>query len=95
VGIEPNQRPARGIIYKPHQEQQMAEFKLSIETDDPEVFLKAIVLAGHCLDMTGEWAEAVNSEISDMGNNLINAIDLLTQCANDYAQYKLEKNQND
>jgi hypothetical protein len=72
----------------------MANFQLSIDTDDPEIFLKALVLAAHSLDMTGEWVEAVNSQTSDpcMGHDLTEAIQLLTRCTNTYAQYKLEEN---
>jgi hypothetical protein len=73
----------------------MAEFRLTIETDDPEMFLQGLVLGAQSLDMTQDWAEAVNSENSDLGNNLICAIDLLSVCSSDYAQYKLKKNQND
>lgn len=89
MGIEPNQRPARGI-YKPHRGQPMAEFKLSIDTDDPEIFLKALVLAAHALDMSPLFAEAVNSGVPDMEYDLSGAIDLLTRCANGYAEYKRE-----
>jgi hypothetical protein len=72
----------------------MAKFKLSIDTDDPEYLLKALTLAAHALDMTQEWVEAVNSQPSDpcMGHDLSEAIQLLTRCANTYAQYKLEEN---
>jgi hypothetical protein len=74
----------------------MAEFKLSIETNDPEIFLKALVLAAHALDMSPLFAEAVNSGSDpDMEYNLSGAIDLLTRCANSYGEYKREVKDND
>lgn len=70
----------------------MAHLKLSVETDDPEIFLKALVLAAHALDMSPLFADAVNSESSDpcLSSDLHNGIESLTTCANKYAQYKAE-----
>lgn len=70
----------------------MAHFKLSVETDDPEIFLKSLVLAAHALDMSSLFADAVNSESSNpcLSIDLHNGIDSLTNCANKYAQYKAE-----
>jgi hypothetical protein len=72
----------------------MAEFKLSIDTEDPEIFLKGLVLAAQSLDMTGKWTQAAIT-VPYLGNKLFNAIDLLTQCVNDYAEYKRETKEND
>jgi hypothetical protein len=67
----------------------MENFKLSLETDDPEVFLKALALAAVTLDLSTVFCEAVSSESSKtLEGDLTAAINYLTRCANSYHKYK-------